>query len=166
MLAVWQGDTTEQVLTLAADDVRRARLGPAVGGLWWRLTLTCTDGTFVLRGGGDGFEEEAEIKEWLGDRVETVWMHSTPAVRRVRNVVGLAGVTLGTFALLWGVAPDDHPTPRHAAGTASRACALGGFGGLLVALVPDWALQLRRWTRRTRLSLSRSLPDRLPDSGS
>ena len=165
MLAVWQGDTTEQVLTLAADDVRRARLGPAVGGLWWRLTLTCNDGTFVLRGGGDGFEEEAEIKEWLGDRVETVWMHSTPAVRRVRNVVGLAGVTLGTFALLWGVALTI-TQPLGMPPALPPACALGGFGGLLVALVPDWALQLRRWTRRTRLSLSRSLPDRLPDSGS
>jgi len=165
MLAVWQGDTTEQVLTLAADDVRRARLGPAVGGLWWRLTLTCTDGTFVLRGGGDGFEEEAEIKEWLGDRVETVWMHSTPAVRRVRNVVGLAGVTLGTFALLWGVLLTI-TQPVGIPPALPPVFALGGFGGLLVALVPDWALQLSRWTRRTRLSLSGSLPDRLPDSGS
>ena len=32
----------------------------------------------MLRGRGDGLEEEAEVKEWLGDRVETVWMHSTP----------------------------------------------------------------------------------------
>ena len=103
MLTVWQGDTTDQVLTLAAADVRRARLGPAIGGLWWRLTLTCEDGNVVLRGRGDGLEEEAEVKEWLGDRVETVWMHSTPAVRNVRNAVGLGGMTLGTLALLWGV---------------------------------------------------------------
>jgi hypothetical protein len=70
MLTVWQGDTTDQVLTLAADDVRRARFRPAPGGLWWRLTLSCADGNVVLRGRGDGLEEEAEIREWLGDRVQ------------------------------------------------------------------------------------------------
>ena len=71
MLTVWQGDTTDQVLTLAAADVRRARFGPAIGGLWWRLTLSGEDGTVVLRGRGDGLEAEAEVMEWLGDRVET-----------------------------------------------------------------------------------------------
>jgi hypothetical protein len=152
MLAVWQGDTTEQVLTLEADDVRRARLGPAVGGLWWRLTLACTDGTVVLRGRGDGFEEEGEVKEWLGDRVETVWLHSAPAVRSARNMVGLAGMGLGSLALLWGVLL----TITHPGGmppSLPSVLALGGFGALLVALVPDWALQLKRWTRRGRLSL-------------
>jgi len=143
MLTVWQGDTTDQVVTLAAADVRRARLGPAIGGLWWRLTLTSSDGTVVLRGRGDGLEEEAEVKEWLGDRVETVWMHSTPTVRKVRNAVGLGGMTLGTIALVWGVLltvarpggmPDGLPS----------VLALSGFGALLVALVPDWLLQLRR----------------------
>ena len=69
MLAVWQGDTTDQVLTLATDDVRQARFAPAFGGLWWRLTLIGDDGTLVLRGRGEGFEEEAEVAEWLGDRV-------------------------------------------------------------------------------------------------
>jgi len=155
MLAVWQGDTTEQVLTLAADDVRRARLGPAVGGLWWRLTLTCTDGTLVLRGHGDGFVEEAEVREWLGDRVETVWLHSAPGVRRVRNAVGLAGMTVGTFALLWGVLLTvTQPVGMPAA--LPSVLALGGFGALLVALVPDWALQVARRTRRTQLSLPES----------
>ena len=62
MLKVWQGDTTDQVITVAAVDVRRARVGPATGGLWWRLTLTCADGTVVLRGRGDGLEEEAEMR--------------------------------------------------------------------------------------------------------
>jgi hypothetical protein len=69
MLAVWQGDTTEQVLTLATDDVRQARFSRAVGGLWWRLTLTGDDARLVLRGRGDGAAEATEISEWLGDRV-------------------------------------------------------------------------------------------------
>jgi hypothetical protein len=150
MLTVWQGDTTDQVLTLAADDVRRARLGPAIGGLWWRLTLSCDEGTVVLRGRGDGFEEEDEVKEWLGDRVETVWMHSTPRVRNVRNAVGLGGMTLGSLALLWGVlltvvSPGGMPEALPA------VLALTGFGALLVALAPDWALQLKRWSHRSRL---------------
>jgi hypothetical protein len=150
MLTVWQGDTADQVLTLAATDVRRARFGPAIGGLWWRLTLTGDDGSVVLRGRGDGFEEEAEVKEWLGGRVETVWMHSTPTVRKLRNAVGLAGMTLGTLSLLWGVLltiarpggmPDVLPT----------VLALGGYGAMLVALAPDWALQLKRRSGRAPL---------------
>jgi hypothetical protein len=153
MLAVWQGDTTEQVLALQADDVRRARLGPAVGGLWWRLTVAGKDGTVVLRGRGDGFEEEAEVKEWLGDRVETVWLHSRPAVRSARNMVGLAGMGLGTLALLWGVLLTiTHPGGMPPA--LPSVLALGGFGALLVALAPDWALQLKRWATRARLRLS------------
>jgi hypothetical protein len=155
MLAVWQGDTTEQVLTLAAADVRKARLGPAIGGLWWRLTLTCEEGTVVLRGRGDGFEEEAEVREWLGDRVEPVWLHSRPAVRAARNAIGLAGVTVGSFALLWALLL----TFRHPAGMPAvlpPVFALGGLGALLVALVPDWALQLKRRAGQARLRLSES----------
>jgi hypothetical protein len=151
MLAVWQGDTSEQVLTLAADDVRKARLGPAIGGLWWRLTLTCADGTVVLRGRGDGFEEEAEVREWLGDRVEPMWLHSPPAVRTARNVIGLSGMTVGTFALLWGVLLTiSHPAGMPPA--LPTVFALGGFGALLVALTPDWALQLKHRSGRARLS--------------
>jgi hypothetical protein len=147
MLTVWQGDTTDQVVALAAADVRRARFGPAIGGLWWRLTLTCKGGSVVLRGRGDGLEEEAEVKEWLGDRVETVWMHSTPRVRNLRNAIGLAGMTLGTLALLWGVLltiapfggmPEALPT----------ILALSGFGALLVALAPDWILQVQQQLKR------------------
>jgi hypothetical protein len=147
MLTVWQGDTTDQVVALAAADVRRARFGPAIGGLWWRLTLTCKSGSVVLRGRGDGLEEEAEVKEWLGDRVETVWMHSTPRVRNLRNAIGLAGMTLGTLALLWGVLltiapfggmPEALPT----------VLALSGFGALLVALAPDWILQVQQQLKR------------------
>ena len=147
MLAVWQGDTTEQELTIAADDVRRARLGPAVGGLWWRLTLVCTSGTVVLRGRGGGFEEEAEVKEWLGDRVETVWMHSGRVVRNVRNAVGLAGMILGTTTLVWGVLLAITRPDGMSPGLPS-VLSLGGFGALLVALAPDWALQLKRRTGR------------------
>jgi hypothetical protein len=150
MLAVWQGDTTEQVLTLAADDVRKARLGPAIGGLWWRLTLTCAEGTVVLRGSGDGFEEEAEVREWLGDRVEPMWLHSPPAVRTARNIVGLAGMTLGSFALLWGVALTI-TQPAGMPPALPPVFALSGFGALLVALTPDWALQLKRRLGRPRL---------------
>ncbi len=154
MLTVWQGDTTEQVVTLAATDVRRARLGPAIGGLWWQLTLTSGDGSVVLRGRGDGLEEEAEIKEWLGDRVETVWMHSTPTVRNVRNAVGLGGMTLGTLALLWAVLLTI-VRPGGVPDALPAVLALSGFGALLVALAPDWMLQLKR--RGTRLG------DPIPD---
>ena len=70
MLTVWQGDTTDQVLTFDSADVRRARFGPAPGGLWWRLTLTGDDTRLVLRGRGEGLEEQDEVTEWLGDRVE------------------------------------------------------------------------------------------------
>jgi hypothetical protein len=152
MLAVWQGDTTEQVLALEADDVRRARLGPAVGGLWWRLTLVCRDGTVVLRGRGHGYEEESEVKEWLGDRVETVWLHSSPAVRSARNAVGLAGMGLGTLALMWGVLLTIMQ-PAGMPAVLPTVLALGGFGALLVALVPDFAVQALRRTRRARFSL-------------
>jgi hypothetical protein len=151
MLTVWQGDTTDQVLALTADDVRRARLGPATGGLWWRLTLTCADGTVVLRGRGDGIEEEAEVKEWLGDRVETVWMHSPPAVRNIRNAVGLGGMSLGTLALLWGVLLTI-TGPAGMPDVLPSVLALSGFGALLVALAPDWALELKRRTSRARVS--------------
>jgi hypothetical protein len=143
MLTVWQGDTTDQVLTLAADDVRRARLGPAIGGLWWRLTLSCDDGNVVLSGRGDGLVEEAEVKEWLGDRVETVWLHSTPVVRKIRNAVGLGGMTVGTLALLWGVLLTI-ARPGGMPAVLPVVLALGGFGALLVALAPDWALELKR----------------------
>jgi len=149
MLTVWQGDTTDEVLTVAASDVRRARLGPAIGGLWWRLTLSGDAGTVVLRGRGDGLDEEVEVKEWLGDRVETVWMHSKPAVRGVRNAVGLAGVTIGSLGVLWGVLL----TIAHPGGLPDAlpsVLAMGGFGALLVALVPDWLLQLKRRYRRAR----------------
>lgn len=156
MLTVWQGDTSEQVLTLDADQVRRARLGPAIGGLWWRLTLTCDDGTVVLRGRGDGFEEEAEVKEWLGDRVETVWMYSTPVVRTLRNAVGLVGMSLGTLALLWGVLLTiTRPTGMPEA--LPVVLAVSGFVALLVALAPDAVLQLRR--RNARPDLSHPISD-------
>ena len=155
MLTVWQGDTTDQVLALAAADVRRARFGPAIGGLWWRLTLSCQDGSVVLRGRGDGLEEEAEVKEWLGDRVETVWMHSTPTVRNLRNAVGLGGMTLGTLALLWGVLLTIAP-PGGMPEALPAVLALSGFGALLVALTPDWMLHLKlevkRRTARARTS--------------
>jgi hypothetical protein len=82
-------------------------------------------------------------------------MHSAPGVRRVRNAVGLAGMTLGSVALLWGVLLTvTHPVGMPPA--LPSVLALGGFGGLVVALVPDWALQVARRTRRIRLSFSGS----------
>ena len=146
MLMVWQGDMTEQVRTVAADDVRRARLGPEVGGLWWRLTLTGAGGTLVLRGRGDGSEEESEIKEWLGDRVETVWRDVPARVRTVRNAVGLTGFSFGTLALLWAVMLTI-ARPAGIPAALPSVLALAGFGALVVALVPDWAVQLRRGSR-------------------
>ena len=113
------------------------------------------DGSVVLRGRGDGLEEEAEVKEWLGDRVETVWMHSTPTVRNLRNAVGLGGMTLGTLALLWGVLLTIAP-PGGMPEALPAVLALGGFGALLVALTPDWMLHLKlevkRRTTRARTS--------------
>ena len=109
----------------------------------------------VLRGRGDGLEEEAEVKEWLGDRVETVWMHSTPTVRNLRNAVGLGGMTLGTLALLWGVLLTIAP-PGGMPEALPAVLALSGFGALLVALTPDWMLHLKlevkRRTARARTS--------------
>ncbi len=150
MLTVWQGDTTDQVVTVAAADVRRARVGPATGGQWWRLTLTCADATVVLRGRGDGLEEEAEMREWLGDRVERTWLDAAPAVRNLRNAIGLAGMTIGTLALLWGVLltithPDGMP------GALPAALATGGFGALVVAILPDVLVELGQRGRRERL---------------
>jgi hypothetical protein len=54
-------------------------------------------------------------------------------------------MTLGTLALVWGVVltivrPDGMPQPLPA------VLALSGFAALLVALTPDWILQLMRWT--------------------
>jgi hypothetical protein len=149
MLTVWQGDTTDQVLALAAADVRRARLGPATGGLWWRLRLDTRDGTVVLRGRGDGHEVEAEVSEWLGRPVERPWADTAPAVRTVRNAVGLGGTVLGSLALLWGVLltvvpPDGMPDALPA------QLASGGFVALLLAMLPDAVVELgRRGRART-----------------
>ena len=155
MLTVWQEDTTDQVLALAAADVPGPGLARRSAASVQRLTLSCQDGSVVLRGRGDGLEEEAEVKEWLGDRVETVWMHSTPTVRNLRNAVGLGGMTLGTLALLWGVLLTIAP-PGGMPEALPAVLALSGFGALLVALTPDWMLHLRlevkRRTARTRTS--------------
>jgi hypothetical protein len=151
MLKVWQGDPGDQVVTVAADDVRRARIGPATGGLWWRLTLSCADRTVVLRGRGDGHEEEAEVREWLGDRVERSWLGTPPAVRNVRNAVGLVGITLGTLALLWGVLLTALP-PDNMPESLPALLALGGFAALVVAVLPDAVLDLVHRIRRQRWS--------------
>ena len=63
-------------------------------------------------------------------------------MRNLRNAVGLGGMTLGTLALLWGVLLTI-AAPRSGCRTALPAVlALSGFGALLVALTPDWMLQL------------------------
>jgi hypothetical protein len=141
MLKVWQGDVTDQVLTVTANQVRRARVGPATGGLWWRLTLNTTDGTVVLRGRGDGLEEESEVREWLGERVRRTWLDAAPAVRSARNAVGLGGAILGTVALVVGVLltilrPDGMPEPLPV------ALAVGGFAALVLAVLPDAVAEL------------------------
>jgi hypothetical protein len=78
-------------------------------------------------------------------------MHSTPTVRNLRNAVGLGGMTLGTFALLWGVLLTIAP-PGGMPAAVPAVLALSGFGALLVALAPDWVLQLWRRTTRARAS--------------
>ncbi len=153
MLTVWQGETTDQVLVLAAGDVRRARIGPATGGLWWRLTLDCDDRTVVLRGRGDGRREEAEVREWLGRPVERPWLDASPRVRHLRNGLGLVGTVLGTLSLLCGVLltvlrPDDM------AAALPAALAAGGFAALVAAVLPDALVELSRRSR---------LPDPLAD---
>ena len=58
------------------------------------------------------------------------WMHATPAVRNVRNAVGLGGMTLGALALLWGVLLTIAPPgwrcrrrcPRCSPSAASAPC--------------------------------------------
>jgi hypothetical protein len=146
MLTVWQGDVDDQVITVAAADVRRARVGPATGGLWWRLTMVTTRGTVVLRGRGDGMAEEAELREWLGDRVQRSWMDAAPAVRSIRNAIGLGGVTLGTFALLWGVLLTV-TRPGGMPAVLPVVLATGGFAALLVAVLPDAVAELARRLR-------------------
>ena len=77
-------------------------------------------------------------------------------MRNVRNAVGLGGMTLGTLALLWGVLLTIVPPRRDAARRCPPCSPLGGFGALLVALTPDWMLQLKlevkRRTARARTS--------------
>jgi hypothetical protein len=151
MLKVWQGDATDQVLTVTADEVRRARFGPATGGLWWRLTLNTIDGTVVLRGRGDGHEEESEVREWLGDRVRRAWMDSAPAVRSVRNAVGLGGATLGTIAVTVGVLLT-FLQPAGMPASLPVALATGGFAALVLAVLPDALAELTHRIRRWRLT--------------
>ena len=150
MLAVWQGETADQVLAVSAAEVRRARIGPATGGLWWRLTLDCADRTVVLRGRGDGQPEERELREWLGRDLERRWLDTTPAVRPVRNAVGLAGSVLGALALLWAVLLTFVPLGTPA--TLPPALAVGGFGAVLVAVLPDAVVEAGRRLRRPRLT--------------
>jgi hypothetical protein len=72
-------------------------------------------------------------------------------VRNVRNAVGLGGMTLGTLALMWGVLLTIAP-PDSMPDALPTVLALSGFGALLVALTPDWMLQLWRRTARARAS--------------
>lgn len=143
MLTVWQGETTDQTLAVDAADVRRARIGPATGGLWWRLTLDCVDRTVVLRGRGDGVPEADELARWLGREPERTWQHTSPALLRLRHGLGLVGTVLGTLAVLAGVALTA-VAPAGAPEALAPALATGGFAALVLAVLPDALVELGR----------------------
>jgi hypothetical protein len=60
-------------------------------------------------------------------------------------------MTLGTLALMWGVLLTIAP-PTGMPESLPAVLALSGFGALLLALAPDWMLQLKRRTTRARTS--------------
>jgi hypothetical protein len=70
-------------------------------------------------------------------------MDAAPAVRSIRNAVGLGGVTLGTFALLWGVLLTVLP-PAGMPDALPVVLAVAGFAALVVAVLPDAAVELGR----------------------
>ena len=98
----------------------------------WRMALTH---------GSTGEADNYERLEWLGDRVRRTWLDAAPAVRNVRNAVGLAGAILGTVALVVGLLltilqPEGMPEPLPV------ALAVGGFAALVVAVLPDALAEL------------------------
>ena len=151
MLTVWSGDTTDEVAHVGAADVEQASFGPAVGGLWWRFSLVDAGPGLVLRGRGDGVEHEAELREWLGDRLVTTWLHAPARMRSVRNWVGRVGVCVGASALLLALVIGA-ARPDGVTGSVPLVLALVGFVGLGLAVLPDLADDLDQRFRRRRIS--------------
>ena len=76
------------------------------------------------------------LREWLGDRLVTSWLHTSPRVRAVRSWLGRVGVGLGVLALLASLVLGA-TRPGGTSGAVSLVLALCGLAALGVALLPD-----------------------------
>ena len=141
MLRVWQGDETDQTEVIQGADVLKARFGVLTGGKRWRLVLHTRAGRVTLRGLGDGRAQEALVAEWLGDRLNTAWLHSPSELLMIRNVVGRIGLGLGIPALLAALVLA-WLRPVGLAEATPPLIALGGVAALLLALVPDLVMEV------------------------
>lgn len=141
MLRVWQGDETDQIEVVQGVDVTKARFSILTGGSRWRLSVQTDGGRVTLRGFGDGREQEELIAQWLGDRLNTAWLHSPSELLMVRNVVGRIGLALGVPALVAALVLAWWQPAALSTSTAPMI-ALGGLVALLVAVVPDIVMEL------------------------
>lgn len=136
MAAVNDGVFEGQAEAVAYADVSTATFSPMIGGHWWRLKLQTSDGsTTSIRGNGAGHDIEEELVAQLGDRLQAPWSHRPGWLRAVRNLIGLAGLGFGCFALL--MAPITLIAPQE--GTRSDAVIFLAIGAALLAIgyLPD-----------------------------
>lgn len=112
MSAVNAGDLEGQSTEVPLDDVVAATFGPMIGGHWWRLRITTSQGSTTIRGNGPGLDIAEEFAARLGDRLHRPWLRRPGWLLRVRNVIGFAGLGFGMLALImlvWAlVAPASH----------------------------------------------------------
>lgn len=141
MLRVWQGDETDQTDVVQGTDVLKARFGVLTGGYRWRLTLSTDAGRVTLRGFGDGRHQESLVHGWLGDRLNTSWLHSPSELLMIRNVVGRVGLGLGIPALVAALVLA-WVQPRGVTDVTTALIAVGGFCALVLAVLPDMVMEL------------------------
>jgi hypothetical protein len=141
MLRVWQGDEADQTAYIPESAIGSGRFSLLTGGGRWRLVLRGDGARFVLRGFGDGRVEDAVLEGLLGERLTTTWLHSSPRVVRVRNLVGRAGMGVGIAALVCALVIAAVP-PASAPESLVLTLGLIGLGGFVVAVVPDLILEV------------------------
>jgi len=141
MLRVWQGDETDQTTVVQGSDVLKARFSVLTGGSRWRLVLHTESGRVTLRGFGHGRNPEALVADWLGDRLNTAWLHSASELLMIRNVVGRIGLGIGIPALLTALVLA-FVQPTGIAEATPPFVALGGLAALVLAVVPDVVMEL------------------------